>query len=480
MQSSLLASGLALTPNAIRAYAEVAPSSVAVSLTIDPSRTSHRILPSFMGLSYEQVELMNPNFFSSTNQPLIGFIRKLGRQGVLRIGGNSSEFLSWAGSSNQKTISSSGSASSQSHRFAAITPESVDNLKQFLEHTGWSLIYGLNFGHGTPEQAAEQAAYVMQKIGRDRLVAFQVGNEPDAYHENGIRKPNYTYEQYAQEWKRFFVAIRRRVPNAPFAGPDTAYNTQWVLQFAEEFKDDLQFASSHYYAEGPPSNPGMNIARLLHGTSRGLSDEIAAIADVKAKTGLAFRLTETNSCYGGGKWGVSNTFASALWAVDLMYAQAETGCIGMNFHDVTYKPYSPIVGSLEAGFLARPEYYGLLLFSLVGPGQLVAAQLSGAETIPLLKTYALRGADGRMRVVLINKDTQTDAQIKLTGIEASKGRLIRLEAPSVDDANDVTLGGSPIGQSGEWSALVEETLSLRNSTFQLRIPKGTAAFAEFS
>ena len=44
------------------------------------------------------------------------------------------------------------------HALTAITPEAIDQLAGFLDAAGWSLIYGLNLGTGTPQRAAEEAA----------------------------------------------------------------------------------------------------------------------------------------------------------------------------------------------------------------------------------------------------------------------------------------------------------------------------------
>ena len=35
-----------------------------------------------------------------------------------------------------------------------------------------------------------------------------------------------------RDWQRFHDAILARVPNSPFAGPDTAYNNEWLVPFA--------------------------------------------------------------------------------------------------------------------------------------------------------------------------------------------------------------------------------------------------------
>ncbi|MHB2009972.1 MAG: hypothetical protein ACYCOX_18285, partial [Acidobacteriaceae bacterium] len=75
---------------------------------------------------------------------------------------------------------------------AHTTPQSIRNLRQFLDSVDWRAIYGLNLGKGTPKQAAEKAAFVSDTLG-DRLVSFQIGNEADLYSDNGLRSASYNY-----------------------------------------------------------------------------------------------------------------------------------------------------------------------------------------------------------------------------------------------------------------------------------------------
>ena len=49
----------------------------------------------FTGLSYESQQLCDPFFFSSYNRILVNLFRTLGPQGVLRLGGSSSDLTSW-------------------------------------------------------------------------------------------------------------------------------------------------------------------------------------------------------------------------------------------------------------------------------------------------------------------------------------------------------------------------------------------------
>lgn len=456
--------------------------SVAVDLAIDTSALGHVIKRNFTGLSYEQNQLGNPDFFSGTNTQLAGLMQTLGKHGVLRIGGNTSEYTFWNRNAKptQADMTLIGGPDKGHHAPAnvTITPDAVRNLRDFLDRTGWTLIYGLNLGKGTPEKAADEAAFVMETIGRDKLVAFQMGNEPDLFNRNGLRPSTWGVDDYMNDWERFFKAVRARVPNAPFAGPDTAGKVSWMMPFAQRFKQDIEFISSHYYAEGPPTNPAMTIERLLKPSPK-LENEIAAYHQAQQATGLPFRMTETNSCYQGGKRGVSNTFASALWAGDYMYQLAAAGSLGINFHGGGYGWYTPIAGTPKAGFLARPEYYGMLLFAQAGPGRLVSAKLSGAENAPLLTAYALRGEDGHLRVALFNKNLDKDVTVSISGSNGLNASAMRLEAPQADDATDVTFGGSIVGVDGRWLPLVEERVRSRNGLFMVRLKKASGALVTF-
>src|SRR6185437_977681 len=273
-------------------------------LTVHANELGNPIAADFTGLSYETSQLSDPTFFSPANGVLAGFHRHLGAAGVLRIGGNTSEYGVW--SPNGAPISDVPEAVGPDTGHHApprrpVTPLAVRNLRGFLELSGWRLIYGLNMGSESPETVADEAAYVASIMG-DRLIAFQLCNEPDLFDRNGLRPASYGYRQFAAEWRRYFHAVRARVPRAPFAGPDTTGKSDWLVSFAQEHEDDVVFLSQHYYAEGPPTDPSMTIERLL-GPSPRLNAALKAAAVARRDTGLRFRMAETNSCYQGGKPG---------------------------------------------------------------------------------------------------------------------------------------------------------------------------------
>lgn len=479
LQLSALASGASFC----KAYGlDQVSKATSLRLTIDPHTTSHTIGPDFTGLSYESAQLGDPTFFSPDNAELVGLVRRLGKRGVLRIGGNTSEYCYWTPKPTAADIASSAtpvnpSTGKKPDAVRKITPEAVRNLNGFIDATGWKLIYGLNMGTGKPEVAAEEAAYVLKLLG-PKLVAFQLCNEPDLFYRNGIRKAGYNFADFAKEWEHFYKVIRARVPNAPFAGPDTAYNDTWLAPFAKEFKNDIKFVSQHYYAEGPPTDPRMTIERLLR-PNPSLEKEFAGMQKMHSETGLPFRMTETNSCYQGGKHGVSNTFASALWGAELMYQLAAVGAIGINFHGGGFGWYTPIAGTRQKGYEARPIYYGMLLFAEAGAGQLVKSTLSENQPEDVVVTYALKTGSG-LKTVLLNKSGDRPLRLVVDpGQKAEGATALVLSGPDLQATSDVKLGGAEVDAHGNWRGTKRTPVMGQHGLFTVDLPAASGALLAF-
>ncbi len=472
----LLNSASAVMASKMAIWSQNAVTAPPALLTIHPDVLQGIISRSFTGLSYESGQLASPGFFSAQNKNLIALYRRLGVGGVLRIGGNTSDQIGWS-TQNPPTVSptyysSYGPEDAMHHlQRGTITPVAIRNLANFLHATDWKLIYGLNLKHGTPEQAAEEASFVIKIIG-PRLIALQIGNEPDLYSRDGTR---WTYPYYYEQWQKFEHAIRALHPDAPLAGPDVAHNVEWLAPFANQAGKQANLLTSHYYAEGPPSNPDMNIERLLRPHKR-LSANINAIQKISQDSGLPYRLTEGNSCYHGGKPGVSDTFASALWGGDFMFELAQAGFTGVNFHGGGNGCYSPIIGSIDIGFIARPIYYGMLLFSQFAGTSFIPNTFDSRELN--LTAYASIAGNKEIRVVIFNKELKQAAQVYLNvGRTFSKADIVRLVAPSVDSQTGVTLGGSPVSANGLWKPMHYENLHHVKEKLVLELPAASAIMA---
>jgi hypothetical protein len=482
----LITSAAVLAGTALGTAARGDGASIAASATVsfDPSKPIGRVPSNFAGLSYESAQLGNASVFSPSNKTLVSFFQTLAPSGVLRIGGNSSEFCDWGPdiSSLPPPAASTGGAAAtgadqKPHKRTIIQPDSITNLAGFLNATGWTLIYGLNLGTGTPQEAADEAAAVAKAIGTN-LAAFQIGNEPDLYGHNGLRPTGWDFANYLTDWNSFAAAIRQAVPAAVFGAPDVASNVSWIESFAALGKSGAGILTGHYYAGGPPTNPAMDIPHLLGG-SASLDKGLPRVKAAAQAANLPFRLSETNSCWGGGKPGVSDTFASALWAASLMLRFAAAGSAGVNFHGGGSGHYTPIAGNVQMGYAARPIFYGMMLASQLASTTLIAGtQSAGSGTVnPNLDAYA-GVLKGETRVALINRDLNIPTRVAVqTGSSAASATIWRLTAPAVDSTRGVRLAGSEVGNDGAWSASAVEQVPVLSGTFTVDMPAASALVA---
>jgi hypothetical protein len=90
--------------------------------------------------------------------------------------------------------------------------------------------------------------------------------------------------------------------------------------------------------------------------------------------------------------------------------------------------------------------------------------------------YAAQDAQGKLRAVAINKDGDKDVRLKLQA-NSSGGRisLQRLIAPRLDDEQDTTFAGSPVGANGSFRPSRVQTVAFTNGMAECDIPAGSAA-----
>jgi hypothetical protein len=163
-----------------------------------------------------------------------------------------------------------------------------------------------------------------------------------------------------------------------------------------------------------------------------------------------------------------------------MYQLAAAGGTGINFHGGGYGWYTPIAGTPEDGFLARPIYYGMLLFAQAGPGQLVESTLDQSKQAPLVTAYGLRSQTGTIKVAIFNKNLDREVRLAIdAGQSPQRATALRLYAPRVDDTTDTTFGGSPVGAGGSWSPLRERALTVENGAAVIELPAASAALVTF-
>ncbi|HEX7361172.1 MAG TPA: glycosyl hydrolase family 79 C-terminal domain-containing protein [Bryobacteraceae bacterium] len=435
-----------------------------IRVAVDTRRRLAAIPSDFLGLGYEISSVAIPGLLSARDRTYVQLVRTLSPRGVIRIGGNTSDYASFK--RDAKAVSAP--------KGTVINNVSLRQLGTFLEATNWRLIWGLNLGSGNERQAVAEAEAVTEAVD-SKLLAFQIGNEPDLF--GGRHRPSgYSYEDYLKEFRRYRDGIRAKLPQTPFAGPDVAGATDWVTRFAVEEARDLKLLTHHYYRQC--AGPSSTLSKLLHPDPK-LGPELAKLRAASKKADIPYRICEANSFCGGGQPGVSDTFGAALWGLDFLFTLAYAGCSGVNLETGVNQlgfvsSYSPIRRGEQGGYIATPLYYGMLAFGRASRGRCVAVDCdaSGAN----VTAYAVAGDRAGLSVTIINKDASLDADVSLSLPKTmGDGRILRLKAPSLQSKEGVRFGGSAVTTDGRWRAAGEtEVFRSRGGRGAVHVPRGSA------
>ena len=414
-----------------------------------------------MGLSYEK-SAMTYSYFHVSNRHLIALFRRLG-DGVLRIGGGSVDQVMW-------TPDAAGT-------HLQVTPAEIKALAGFLQATGWLCLYGVNFATSTPAQAAEEVAYAVSVLGSN-LLGIEIGNEPDEYGIPGnFFAGNWTFEDYLVRWNMFRSAILQSAPDVAITGPAAAggnHITTWTLPFGQAVTAaEITLLTQHYYRASGGS-PTATAAFLISPDSQ-LTGELTILNAGAQQLGIPYRISECNSFYSGGAPGVSNSYASSLWVIDFLFDVALGGGTGVNMHGGGRSPgYTPIADDSGGVIETRPEYYGLLLFTLAGPGTLLETQLSAGTADAT--AYAVRTMSGGLNLVVVNKDTLQNLILTIaTNQNIQLATLQTMTGASLGATSGVTIQGATVNPDGTFFPSNPGTLTPAGTQTTCFIPALTAA-----
>ena len=449
--------------------------SISATVTIHSDQPGLVIPSDFVGLSTEK-KLMTRDCFNGQNATLINLCRTLG-PGVLRIGANNVDSTFFKRDAHPPLESMKDNKYVVDPR--TIGPASVDAFFDFARNTGWKIIYGVNLGANDPAMAADEADYAW-KVGAKEILAIEIGNEPNLYpkgpNREGIRPSKWGYPEYKAEFMAVADAIKAKNPQILITGPAVTKGTKWMPLFMADFKDRIALATSHVYPlsakEADPKGQRFTSIEKILG-EKYPDDWLIKLNDAKA-AGVPYRVGECNTASGGGKHGVSDAFAAALWSIDFMFDVARHGGAGVNFHgSFTANNYSAIVFDKKTEtYVPAPLYYGLLFFSQAAQGRLVASEISGKTN---LISHSVLGTDGKLRVTLLNKELNPSMQIQVNaGGDFSKLTSLSLSAPSAASTNGVLFAGAAVGANGKWSPQTAEKIDLSGGQITVMLPASSA------
>jgi hypothetical protein len=114
----------------------------------------------------------------------------------------------------------------------------------------------------------------------------------------------------------------------------------------------------------------------------------------------------------------------------------------------------------------------MLMFAQAG-GDLVPARLDSGGAA--LAAYAVRAADGALRLVVINKDVRAALMRIEPGRRFANGDVSRLAAPALDATAGVRLAGAAVDDYGGWAPAAGEAAQFDGGAIVLDIPGASAA-----
>jgi hypothetical protein len=363
---------------------------------------------------------------------------------------------------------------------------------------GLRVILDMNLVTGSPALAAAWARYAEAQMPRGSIIGFEIGNEPDIYsHSYWVatiaRSPlriaplplELSPSTYVEDFAAYARVLGENAPDIPLIGPAVAHpavGRRWISTLLADERSELGAVTGHLYpysacVKRRSSRSYPTVARLLsRHASAGLAPDIAgAVAEAHA-AGLKFRLTEINSVTCGGRRGVSDTFATALWAPDALFTLMRAGVDGVNLHVRSNAINAPFALSAR-GLRPRPLLYGLMLFArTLGPeARLVRLNLSAPRWLDL-SAWAVRVRGAILHVLLIAKGDHT-VRVRLRLPASGPATVQRLLAPSAySRAGGVTLDGQQLNWAGYWSGTPSvERVSAGVRGYTVTLARRTAA-----
>ncbi len=219
---------------------------------------------------------------------------------------------------------------------------------------------------------------------------------------------------------------------------------------------------------------------------------------------IPLRIDETNSVSCGGVAGVSDTFASALWATSYITQAMAAGAAGINLegNPANCAGYTPLCAPdptalLEGRLRAQPEWYALLLTrSLVGDRPLpttiategattegsttenTTTEGSTTEGSPNLVAASFSEPDHSLKVVLVDDEPQGTSPLALrldVGAGLGAAQILRLTAPSPSATGDVLLVGRAVATNGSLgSPAAKENVAVHSGILALELPPASA------
>jgi hypothetical protein len=462
-------------------------------------RPSGRPLPNnYLGfaLTYKPIPGWVGPPSGSVDPVLVQLIRNLVPRGrpLLRIGGESADHSWWPIPGYRKPFGITYD----------LAPSWTTAARRLAQAAHARLMLGLNLQADRPKLIKVEAHELLRRIGAKYIQSFQIGNEPDLYSVipwykllNGhpvpryskvgtpvyARPPTYDPADFAAEVHRML----RVMPKFPIAGPET--NTPaWIEAFTRFLHPAGRAVTLTTHAYGgnacvkdPKQWMFPSVAHLL--SLPASRDQLAGIdhyIGAARRHGDGFRVDELGTITCSGRYGVSNSMASALWVLDTLFSMDDAGVTGVNLHSVkgANELFDPKRTHGHWQTSVGPWYYGALMFTQAAPaGSRLLSVTHGTQAHT--RTWATLGRDHIVRVLVINDSVASSARVLVhisAGYGHRLGTLELLRARSAYATSGLSLGGRSFGltTTGVLRPSITRPVRRRDGAYAVTLPPASA------
>ncbi len=289
----------------------------------------------------------------------------------------------------------------------------TDEFLEFCEKTGTTAMITVNFGTGTPQEAADWVHHVniKKKAG---VKLWEVGNE--LY---GDWHANYTTgDDYGKRTAEFIKAMKKVDPTIK-VGVVWVLEGEWNKEVFKHTKDLADAVIVHHY----PQHSGEENDAALLAAPQSLDHILPSVKEQIEKFGKKGKhyeiwLTEWNSVDfkpGPQTLGMVN----ALFVADYLGMLARHGIEHADYwdihNDITEQGgdygYLSRTGAPDGDNVPRPSYWAFKLASQALRGRLAEC----ATNKPEVTCYLADQPNGKKSMLLVNKFPETAAEIKIQG-----------------------------------------------------------------
>jgi hypothetical protein len=416
------------------------------TVRVDARARGPTVPPSFLGLSVEWDSVWAyARAHRAVARLLAPIARAQGTPPALRIGGDSGDQAWWNPRGRPRPPAV----------LQDVGPATLGAVGRLARALHGPVALGVDLALGDPANARALATAAARRLPAGRLATLEVGNEPDLFargrtfrigrhvHRRLVKDPHYSLARYAADATRYLEALDvplRAGARAPrlavggFAGPAwwpalPGLLARWRGRAGE--LDAHLYALADCDAATPPAgwltSPAASAGRVA---------TLRPLLATARRARLPLRVTELNSAACGGRAGLSDTPAAALWLADTLFALLRLGAAGADVHTWDGARYAPFAVRAEPA-AARPPLAGMRAFARAAPtgSRLVATHVTGGDR---LRAWATAGRRGAVRIALL-APRPAIARVAAGGRTCtgagrtwrSRDPVLRLRAPSV-------------------------------------------------